>query len=59
MDYHPDNQQGRLMRRTIVMAVIPCCSFDVLREFWPEIAESSNCLFEAKRKKAPPAANSP
>jgi hypothetical protein len=58
--YHPDNRRGfGPSAENVVIAVSQDAGFDVLREFWPEIARKFKLPFRGEEEEGAAAANSP
>lgn len=58
--YHPDNRRGfGPSAENVVIAVSQDAGFDVLREFWPEIARKFKLPFRGEEKEGETATNSP
>jgi hypothetical protein len=58
--YHPDNRRGfGPSAENVVIAVSQDAGFDVLREFWPEIARKFKLPFRGEEEQGVPAATSP
>lgn len=58
--YHPDNRRGfGPSAENVVIAVSEDAGFDVLREFWPEIARKFKLPFRGEEEQGAAAANSP
>lgn len=58
--YHPDNRRGfGPSAQKVIIAVSQDAGFDVLREFWPEIARKFKLPFRGEKEEGAAAANSP
>ena len=57
--YHPDNRRGfGPSAERVVISVAQDAGFDVLREFWPEIARKFKLPFRGEKEEAAAAADS-